>query len=1024
MQRIKRRQNLSFFLLFLLVIPLLLLGNTDNAYAVVPNAPTGLTATAVSGSQINLSWTASALNQVTATGGTVTTVGGIETHTFTTAGSNTFTVTSVGGNGTGIISVNLVAGGGGGGDGGGGSFGGGGGGGGGSGGSASNPSMPVTATSYTASVGAGGTVVGNGNDGGGSSFNGLSSGGGGGGLGGDCGCGGGGAGGTGGGAGSPNGNAGGTGGNGVGNGAGGSAGHGGGSVYDGHGGGGNGGVGNSGSGTSGSGGGTGEVKIAFENPIPAVSGYKIERSTDNLNWSTINANTGNTTTTYHDTGLTNGQIYYYRISGINADGTSSVSSTANATTFKVPPAPVLSKVNTLSSSSISVSWLNSTGARWFLVYQESPTGHGFSQIINTTSLSYINTNLINATQYNYEIFAGNSSGTSSTPSNTISNYTLTFKPTNLSLTVQSPSQINLSWTQPKGTFTGNFIEYSLDNSTWSTLVANTGNTTAHYNATSLSPNTKYYFRVSAINQGGTNGTTNMPLATTVPGVPTSLSASRLSQSSIHLGWIAPSGNGIITGYKIERSENGGISWSTIDANTGNSTTAYTDTGLTLGITYTYQVSAINSGGTSSPSGTSSATTSQDIVLTAHWNNGVTNLVGKVLQSNLTSQNNAFNLVNGIVTISGLTNKQNFTFVDNSTNFAVFKVYNFNATSTNSGTYSTNVFPIDCSSNGVGTDLEAEINETDGHRISSVTTPVCSSANTLTTNATYSANGKSNNSFSSEFAVILTSANFQSNPSAFSANGTNVGTSYGTNTHIATSSPFVIGSGAKTYLEYFSMNLTSIIIQSNNGGGGGGSSTVTTTLSLLGLKADTSPVTADFGQIVNGKTSFTWGTSTNATITFWSAGAYSKWIAYPNVPFTLKGVHTTTNNTVFSTQTVNYQLIVPSQACDQTTGVTPLCAINGQTYTIPVTFNVLIDGQTYTATSNVSVTVSNFTTTPAAIQTYVIFGSMFAIVLGGGGYVRNKYYNEKRNKKSKYSRLQDDLGNSKTAKNLRKILSKK
>src|SRR5437879_3781779 len=96
----------------------------------------------------------------------------------------------------------------------------------------------------------------------------------------------------------------------------------------------------------------------------------------------------------------------------------------------------------------------------------------------------------------------------------------------------------------------------------------------------------------------------------VPSPPTNLTATTASSSQINLSWTAPSNNGgsAITGYEIERSTDGGTNWSTIQSNTGSTSTTYSDTGLAPSTTYTYQVSSINSVGTSSPSAISSAST--------------------------------------------------------------------------------------------------------------------------------------------------------------------------------------------------------------------------------------------------------------------------------------------------------------------------------------------------------------------------------------------------------------------------------
>jgi hypothetical protein len=75
----------------------------------------------------------------------------------------------------------------------------------------------------------------------------------------------------------------------------------------------------------------------------AVTGYRIQRSTDNINFSTIVANTGTTATTYTDPNLTSGFTYYYKVAAINAvaiaagaDYSGPYSTTVNATVASEP----------------------------------------------------------------------------------------------------------------------------------------------------------------------------------------------------------------------------------------------------------------------------------------------------------------------------------------------------------------------------------------------------------------------------------------------------------------------------------------------------------------------------------------------------------------------------------------------------------------------------------------------------------------------------------------------------------------
>src|SRR5438445_592157 len=190
-------------------------------------------------------------------------------------------------------------------------------------------------------------------------------------------------------------------------------------------------------------------------------------------------------------------------------------------------------------------------------------------------------------------------------------------PTNLIAQAVSSSQINLSWTAPSDLLiSGYMIERSADSGfTWNTIVQNTGSTSTTYSDSGLAPSTTYTYSVSTINPIGTSSPSNTASATTqtastIPAAPTSLVANTVSSSQINLSWSAPTNNGgsAITGYKIDRSTDGGSTWSAIVSSTGSTATTYSNTGLAPSTTYTYRVSAINSVGTSSPSNTESVHT--------------------------------------------------------------------------------------------------------------------------------------------------------------------------------------------------------------------------------------------------------------------------------------------------------------------------------------------------------------------------------------------------------------------------------
>lgn len=198
------------------------------------------------------------------------------------------------------------------------------------------------------------------------------------------------------------------------------------------------------------------------------------------------------------------------------------------------------------------------------------------------------------------------------------------KPTGLTATVISASQINLSWSAPSNnggsSITGYKIEYKIIPNNYALLTQINGNTTTSYSHTGLQADKYYVYRVYAINSIGTSEPSAEMLGHTeepeniVPNPPTNLNVKAISPTKINLFWTTSSSNNgpIITGYKIEEKVGSG-SYSVIVANTGNTNTVYSRTGLAAGNTYTYRVSTINSVGTSNSSNESSASQTLSIV---------------------------------------------------------------------------------------------------------------------------------------------------------------------------------------------------------------------------------------------------------------------------------------------------------------------------------------------------------------------------------------------------------------------------
>ena len=363
----------------------------------------------------------------------------------------------------------------------------------------------------------------------------------------------------------------------------------------------------------------------------AITGYRIEVSSNGTNWSDQVANTRDTTTSYKHTGLSAGSTRHYRVSAISDDGTSDASDTASATTRAVgrPPSPPTGlEADADGPNAIDLSWdapsdtgtSNITGYRIEASKDDTTSWREIEDDTGSRTRTYEHTGLDPGDTYYYRVSAINRDSTSG-PSNVANATTESERPgppTDLDATAVDSTQIDLAWNPPDddggSPITGYRIEMSPNGTSgWDDLEENTGSDDTFFSDTTLSPNSTRHYRVSAINGDNlTSDPSNVANATTsgtVPGQPTNLAATARDTSQIYLVWRAPSSDGgsPITGYRIEVSDDG-RSWVDLERDTENDDTDYTHTNLRPGSLRYYRVSAINSVGTGRPSRLAFATT--------------------------------------------------------------------------------------------------------------------------------------------------------------------------------------------------------------------------------------------------------------------------------------------------------------------------------------------------------------------------------------------------------------------------------
>ena len=300
--------------------------------------------------------------------------------------------------------------------------------------------------------------------------------------------------------------------------------------------------------------------------------------------STVSAWT--TSTSYTQSSLTPNTAYTVKFEAKDKVGNISQ---ASKTVYTKAQTPVLAVSNPQLNSldvSATASDLNPANTQ----YQITCSGKYVSQSgALTTSASWITltnkkitvTGLSPNTSYSFTAKARNAENTETAVSTAVSGLTLPQAPTGL-IGTSTSNTVTISWSAVAGA-TG--YDVMLDEAT----TVNTGTSTT-YTHGSLQPKSTHTYRVRARNSAGTGPWSSSISQTTkssIPGVPQNLRATTITNAAITLKWDAVTG---ADSYQLKTDNAAPI-------NVGTATT-YTHNGLAADSQHTYQVCAVNDGGSS------------------------------------------------------------------------------------------------------------------------------------------------------------------------------------------------------------------------------------------------------------------------------------------------------------------------------------------------------------------------------------------------------------------------------------------
>jgi YVTN family beta-propeller protein len=312
---------------------------------------------------------------------------------------------------------------------------------------------------------------------------------------------------------------------------------------------------------------------------------------------------GGSASSYTVTGLTGGTSYYFEVTAWNSTGQSLDSGCLKATLpGGAPGAPTGLTVGSVTTTTIPLTWTNPSGTlvnnTVYYFSGASCTGHVTAVSMGSAATSYTITGLASATEYAVEVTAWTASG-QSPDSSCVDGTTLPTAPTSPAASPVSSTSITVTWTNPSGTLTDNYVFWEAGSSCSSATKVDIGSVVTTYTKTALSSNTLYCFYVQAVSAGGPSASSSIVTATTpvVPAAPTGLAPTGETTTTISIGWTNPTTGGLVNNTVYYTTASGCTGVLTA-ISMGGVVTSYTITGLSGGTTYYVEVTVWNTTGQS------------------------------------------------------------------------------------------------------------------------------------------------------------------------------------------------------------------------------------------------------------------------------------------------------------------------------------------------------------------------------------------------------------------------------------------
>ncbi|AKL96346.1 fibronectin type III domain-containing protein [Clostridium aceticum] len=251
------------------------------------------------------------------------------------------------------------------------------------------------------------------------------------------------------------------------------------------------------------------VTLSWKDQSRNETGFKIERKVSGENYKEINSVRTNTTT-YEDKTISSGNKYTYRVRAYNAVGESDYSNEVVVIPGSTPGPPTDLQVISFSGNSVTLSWRDQSRSETGFKIERKVPGGSYTQIntVDANVTTYKDTGLVSGKTYIYRVRAYNSAGNSYfTNEVTVISGNIPDAPTNLTVTIASATEVNLTWMDKSDNETGFVIERKTLGDSFNEI-ATVGTNVTNYKNSGLAANTTYIYRIKAYGSGGSSSYSN------------------------------------------------------------------------------------------------------------------------------------------------------------------------------------------------------------------------------------------------------------------------------------------------------------------------------------------------------------------------------------------------------------------------------------------------------------------------------------------------------------------------------------